>query len=68
MATDVIRVVTEKKEKAKEVVSNANSKFKCCFELTFKNNTNLQDIKEILSWLKERYIWNLGNLTAGGGR
>lgn len=50
MATDMIRVVTEKKEKAKKAVSNADSKFKfCSFELAFKNNINLQDFKEILS-------------------
>lgn len=59
MATDMIRVVIEKKEKAKKAVSNANSKFKfCSFELSFKNNTNLHDFKEILSWLKERYVGN----------
>lgn len=50
MATDRIRVVTEKKEKAKKAVSKADSKFKfCSFELALKNNMNLQDFKEILS-------------------
>lgn len=59
MATDRIRVVTEKKEKAKKAVSKADSKFKfCSFELALKNNMNLQDFKEILSWLKEMDVGN----------
>lgn len=50
MATDRIRVVTEKKEKAKKAVSKADSKFKfCSFELALKNNMNLRDFKEILT-------------------
>jgi len=68
MATDMIRLVIKKKEKAKKAVSNANSKFKFhSFEVAFKNDANLQNFKKILSWLKERCVGNF-LITGAGGR